>query len=129
MSVPVDEIISPEQFMGKEHFVSYRDAYTPEYGVVVPAGLFYVATSPESDIPTEYIKDRELVGLGLLEERYWPPERHLYKKAKLAVQAGALIDFALGLELPPAIYPNGIGPKTREFAQRMVNFLQGRFQE
>lgn len=127
MSVPIDEIVSPTQFMGKEHFVSYYDIYAPEYGHVIPAGLFYVAVSSEVNIPEEFISDRESAGLGQLEKPYWPAERYLFQRVKLAVQAGALVNFALGLERPPSIYPNGMGPKTREFAQGMANFLTDRF--
>ena len=124
---PIDAIKTEEDYMGREHFISYQRFYAPEFSGQIAARLFHIAT--DKDVGFEFglfTTDRESAGLGPIPTGYWPAEAYVVPRAKWAVRAGDVVSFSRQALRGPR--PYGLGAKTFAYSLELSAFLEERFQ-
>ncbi len=127
---PIDGITSTEQFLGKEHFLSFRDRYAPEFKPSVGAKLFYAATRPYTSRRFPHnllVEDRRNIGLGrFLPEPYGLNQTSLPQDSRRAIRVDSFLQLKQWVVDGQNFLdrPLGMGTKTFELMDFMGTFLE-----
>jgi hypothetical protein len=127
---PIDQITSREQCMGREHFLSFRDRYAPEFHESLAARVFYAYTGQEATrvSPELDIKSRQEAGLPLFPpRRYRSGSKSITRKLDRAISVDQFLRFTslvndLSYSNKPG--PYGVGALSFDFISKMAEFLE-----
>jgi hypothetical protein len=125
---PIDAITSLHHWMGKEHFLSFRDRHAPQYHSLVASRLFFAVTSERNrGIPSTSVVDRSRTPLGPgMPEQYMSGTAHLRPRDLRAIRVSSFLVAAEDLHHPFSGPRRGVGKETLGLAGSMSTFLEER---
>lgn len=128
---PIDTIVDRSQYLGKEHFLSYRQTYAPGFPHQTAARLFHSVTDPRTlkFFPNLDVKNRQEAELPLtLPDEYWGEKPTMTEILDRAVNVGSFLEFTslLSDAEHPVQRPHGLGPSSYNFLLGMAEHLNSR---
>ena len=132
-----EEIVSPDQFLSREHAEAFRAGYLgtevreitaiTAFGVIVQPAAQIQMHSPGHPKPEDFgliVKTREDAGFpSLHQSSLGHLQYHTKQKANLVVQAGSLVDFMRNYR-KPGYEIVGIGDKSEYFLSKLAHQLE-----
>ena len=133
-----DEIVSPDQYMGKEHFRQFKDTYLPGVSRNTAGWLFNIFIDPreyatmsaddEHYDPSEFgivLKSRSELGLPDLADKYKTPQNpQRTLDQSLMVEVGSVVEFLDQMLSGNLKYFRQIGPNRTYFCLSLFETLK-----